>query len=88
MSKMLNLSVFSLILMGIDGRSYTCELPKAPPVLTSGLGAGFISETPVIISELCRIHGDYFKETRVNLWFIYNGSVVRTWLLIFAMTLF
>ncbi len=47
MSKKLNLSTSLLILMRIDGRSYTRELSKAQSVMIPGLGAGFIPETPV-----------------------------------------
>ena len=37
--------------MEMSGRSYACGLPNGPPMLASGLGAGFISETPVKRSD-------------------------------------
>jgi len=40
------LAIFAIFL-GICGRSYEYGLPKGPSMLAFGLGAGFISETPV-----------------------------------------
>jgi hypothetical protein len=41
-------SAIFVFFLGNIGRSYEYGLPKGPPMLALGLGAGFISEAPVI----------------------------------------